>query len=251
MSKHWLFRSKIGHARLGQQRNNFVYEGLFLCFPIAQREALKSRLFGLNRWNLFGYYDADHGDGGDPEVWIHNILSSHGIYSASGEVWLQAMPRILGYVFNPVSFWFCHDRDGGLRAVLCEVKNTFGEHHSYLLTAPEQALITNSTQLNSEKVFHVSPFYPVNGEYHFQFSHDNGFRRAQINYWQNDALALKTYVSGHAQALTDKNLINTFMHLGWATAMVVIRIHWQALKLWRQGVTFHRKPTPPILEITQ
>lgn len=251
MSKDWLYRSKIGHARLGVQRNNFVYDGLFLCFPLSLRASLKSRLFGLNRWNLFAYYDADHGDGGDPETWVRHILSEHGLDRADGEIWLQTQPRILGYVFNPVSFWFCHDRAGSLRAVLCEVNNTFGEHHSYLLSAPEQAVISERTELHSEKVFHVSPFYPVQGEYRFQFAHSAGFRRAQIDYWQNGELSLKTHVTGYASALTDGNLLRTFMNLGWATAVVVIRIHWQAVKLLAKGVTFHRKPAPPSLETTR
>ncbi|MES2907894.1 MAG: DUF1365 domain-containing protein [Pseudomonadota bacterium] len=251
MSKLWLYRGKVGHARLGAQTHAFAYDSLFLCFPLQQRQALASKLFGYNRWNLFGYHDADHGDGADPEAWMRNILSVHGVTSADGDIWLQALPRILGFVFNPVSFWYCHDRQQQLRAVLCEVRNTFGERHCYLLTAVDQGVITMDTTLHSEKVFHVSPFYPVNGQYQFQFAQRGDFRRVQIDYWQDGELSLKTHVSGTALAMTDKNLLKTFVQLGWATLMVVLRIHWQALKLWRQGVTFHRKPVPPVMEISR
>ena len=251
MIKPWLYRGKVGHARLGAKTHAFAYDSLFICFPLQQRRELASKLFGYNRWNLFGYHDADHGDGRDPEAWIRGILSEHGVTSADGDIWLHALPRILGFVFNPVSFWYCHDSQQQLRAVLCEVRNTFGERHCYLLTAADQGVISADTTLHSEKVFHVSPFYPVNGEYQFQFAQKGDFRRVQIDYWQAGTLSLKTHVSGMALAMTDKNLLKAFVQLGWATLMVVLRIHWQALKLWRQGVTFHRKPVPPVMEISR
>lgn len=251
MNDAWLYSGRIVHARLGAGHNAFAYPGFFLCFPLAQREALRSRLFSLNRWNLFSYHDRDHGDGDDPERWLRDILSRHGLDRADGEIWLQTMPRILGHVFNPVSFWYCHDREGQLRAVLCEVNNTFGERHGYLLSAPQQAVIHANSELRSDKVFHVSPFCPVSGEYRFRFRQHSGYRHVAIDYWQGDQLTLKTSVSGKAMALNDRHLLQTFLRLGWATVMVVLRIHWQALKLWRKGVTFHRKPNPPVLEVTQ
>lgn len=251
MNNAWLYRGKIGHARLGAQHNRFSYPGFFICFPIAHRAELNRRLFGVNRWNLFSYCDRDHGDGQDPEIWVRNILQQNRLDRADGEIWLQAMPRILGHVFNPVSFWYCHDCQGELRAVLCEVNNTFGERHGYLLSAPDQGVIGNDSELRSTKVFHVSPFYPVEGEYRFRFQRHDGFRRVSIDYWQHGELTLKTFVSGQAMALSDRHLLQTFLHLGWATVMVVLRIHWQALKLWRKGIRFHRKPHPPALEITQ
>lgn len=250
MNKPWLFKGKVGHARLGDVTNAFAYDSLFIYFPIHRRRELASKLFGYNRWRLFSYYDADHGDGGDPEQWIRHILKSQQIDFADGDVYLHALPRILGFVFNPVSFWYCHDRAQQLRAVLCEVNNTFNERHCYLLTADDHGVITEKTTLRCEKIFHVSPFYPVNGHYEFQFAQHADFRRVQIDYWQKSHLALKTHVSGHAMPLTDSNLLKLFGQLGWTTITVVTRIHWQALKLWRKGVSFHRKPTPPSLEIS-
>ncbi len=251
MNDAWLYTGIIGHARLGKVRNRFTYPGFFLCFPIARKDQLRRWLFSVNRWNLFSYFDADHGDGGPAETWVRHILAEHGLDRADGDIWLQTMPRILGHVFNPVSFWYCHDREGALRAVLCEVNNTFGERHGYLLSAPDQAVIQDDSELRSTKVFHVSPFCPVAGEYRFRFQHHGSKRRVSIDYWQDDELTLTTYVSGQAKALNDRQLVKTFLSLGWATVMVVARIHWQALKLWRKGVRFHTKPLPPVLEITQ
>ena len=250
MNRPWLYRGRVGHARVGSIAHAFSYEALFIHFPLSQRHALRSWLFGVNRWNLFGFSERDHGDGGDPEAWMRDILARHGLDRADGEIWLQTLPRILGFVFNPVSFWYCHDSNGDLRAVFCEVSNTFGERHGYLLSAPGQAVIDATSELVSQKVFHVSPFFPVDGEYHFRFVREARLQRVHIDYHREGALALKTYVSGKAQPMTDANLLRTFLALGWATAGVVLRIHWQALKLWRKGATFHRKPEPPSLEIT-
>jgi hypothetical protein len=251
MNKNWLFKGRVGHARMGEKRNAFVYDSFFICFPLSQREQLKSRFFGLNRWNLFSWFEKDHGDGVDAEHWIRQLFNDHGASAVDGDIHLQTMPRIFGYVFNPVSFWYGHDKQGQLRAVLCEVRNTFGEQHRYLLQAPDQAVITNDTALHSEKVFHVSPFYPVSGEYRFRFSGSNGNRRVAIDYWQSGELALKAYVSGEACELNDRHLMATLAQLGWTTVMVVWRIHWQALRLWLKGVSFHRKPNPPTLETTR
>lgn len=248
--KAWLYRSTVYHERFGEKHNAFRYPSLFLCFPLSQRQSLRSRLFGLNGFNLFSFHDADHGGGEHLEFWIRGVLAAQGVTQASGEVWLMTLPRILGFVFNPVSFWFCHDDDGALRAVLCEVNNTFGERHCYLVTAPNEAVITPDMSLICDKVFHVSPFYPVSGEYHFRFVRSAEHCAALIDYCQEGELALKTAVSGRATPLTDANLLQSFFSLGFATAMVVMRIHWQALRLFFKGARFHRKPEPPHKEIS-
>ena len=251
MSKLWLYRGRVGHARLGKLAHSFFYTGFYLCFPLSRRHEMRSRLFSLNRWNVFSFHDSDHGDGGDPQSWITSVLSQNCIGHINGEVYLHTMPRVFGYVFNTVSFWFCHNREGQLKAILCEVNNTFNEKHCYLLSNIDGSEITSESQLSSLKVFHVSPFFPVDGEYRFRFELSPHYRKVAIDYWRNDQLELKTYVSGKPEPLNDQHIIKTLLSFGWATVMVVIRIHWQAFKLWRKGATFHRKPTPPALEITK
>jgi len=250
VNKPWLYRGYIHHARQGKAANAFCYPGLFLCFPLAQRQQLQSRLFGYNRFNLFSYHDADHGDGGEPEAWVRGLLRAHGLHYADGEISLQALPRILGYVFNPVSFWYCHDCLGELRAVLCEVNNTFGERHCYLLSSPDKGVISADAELRCDKVFHVSPFFEVRGEYRFRFLSKPEQRTVAIDYYQDGALVLRTSVGGKADELSDGRLLHTFFSLGWATLVVVVRIHWQALRLWLKGATFFSKPEPPHKEIS-
>ena len=182
---------------------------------------------------------------------IRTLLAREGLSRADGEVWLQTFPRVLGYVFNPVSFWLCHDRAGKLRAVLCEVNNTFGEHHNYLLAHPDERPIEPGDVLSAGKVFHVSPFCEVAGGYRFQFALDPAAIRVRIDYDDPAGKLLATSVSGRAQALTSARLAMAFVLYPWMTAAVIARIHWQALRLWVKGVRFVPKPEPPVQETTR
>lgn len=251
MSPSWLYTGTVTHTRLSPRHHAFNYPAFFICFPLQRKAELQSRLFSLNRFNLFSYHDKDHAGGQDGETWVRNILAGHGITVANGEIWLLALPRMLGFVFNPVSFWLCHDSHQQLRAVICEVNNTFGERHCYLLTAADGSAIDAHTPLQAAKIFHVSPFFDVSGEYHFRFLQMPELRTVSINYLQNGETVLKTAITGEAQTLDDRHLLRLFLALGWSTLLVVIRIHWQALRLCLKGIRFHRKPTPPAQEISR
>ena len=119
----------------------------------------------------------------------------------------MTLPRMLGYVFNPVSFWFCRDRSGALRAVLCEVNNTFGESHCYLVHHDDRRPIEPDAWLEGRKVFHVSPFLPVEGGYRFRFRLDDGRAHVDVNYHDAEGLMLATSVGGRREALTDASVL--------------------------------------------
>jgi len=173
----------VHHTRLRPVRNAFNYGVYFLRLPLRSLEGktLATRWFSRNRFNLLSFHDRDHGDGKEPLLpWIDGVLAHNGIHDADGEVWLQTFPRVLGYVFNPVSFWFCHRADGALRAVLCEVNNTFGERHCYLLD--EGGPIGNSSEMTAKKIFHVSPFCRIEGHYRFQFRSFRHFCGSVVRY---------------------------------------------------------------------
>lgn len=249
MSENWLYRGSVVHTRLKPVRHHFRYPAFFICFPLSRKADLRHGLFSLERFNLFSYHESDHGDGRDSAAWVRGILARFGI-AADGEIWLQAQPRMLGFVFNPVSFWYCEDRAGVLRAVVCEVNNTFGERHCYLLTAPEGGAISADTDLRAQKLFHVSPFFPVEGEYRFRFRLEPSRRTVRIDYWSDGEPTLMTALSGEARPLANGELLRTVASLGWSTLLVVVRIHWQALKLWLKGAKFHPKPVPPHQEVS-
>ncbi|SNS19490.1 hypothetical protein SAMN06265795_101462 [Noviherbaspirillum humi] len=245
---------KVRHKRLRPAVNAFEYGVYFLRLPL---RALGQRDFGRghikrNRFGLLSFHDADHGDGRQPLLaWIDGLLQAQGIHDADGEIWLQTFPRVLGYVFNPVSFWFCHRADGALRAIVCEVNNTFGERHCYLLDAG--GAMRYGVELASRKVFHVSPFCAVAGGYRFRFMQAlrerDGAQQlqvlARIDHDDEHGPLIETIISGHALAATDAAVLNAFFRFPLMTLGVVARIHWQALRLWAKRVPFFRKPLPP------
>lgn len=243
----------VMHQRLRPVAHRFAYRVFFLRLNLATLEAAENRLFSLNRFNLASFHFRDHGerDGSHPLEWIRAVLEREGLGAADGEVWLHCFPRVLGYVFNPVSFWFCHSRDGALRAVLAEVNNTFGERHCYLLAHPDGRAIDDGQVLGARKVFHVSPFLPVSGTYSFRFRVAAGARISRIDYRDGDGPVLLTSVSGVPQPLTASRVLRAVAARPLMTLGVMARIHWHALRLWARRVPFFHKPTPPLEDLTR
>jgi DUF1365 family protein len=161
-----------------------------------------------------------------------------------------------GYVFNPVSFWFCERSDGGLRAIVCEVNNTVGERHAYLLDHDDRRPIAWGETLGARKVFHVSPFCRVEGDYRFRFVLSGGPAPrfvARIDYHDRagaDAL-LRTSIAGVLHPLTDARLALTFFAYPLFTLGVIAGIHWHALRLWIKRVPHFSKPAPPTNNLTR
>jgi uncharacterized protein len=251
---------KVYHKRLRPALHAFTYGVYFLRLPLRalQHSPIKLGLFSHNRFNLLSFWDRDHGDGQQPLLnWIDALLKAEGIADADGEIWLQTFPRVLGYVFNPVSFWFCHNQQGQLRAVLAEVSNTFGERHSYLLDTG--SLITDGAELTARKIFHVSPFCAVEGSYRCRFirtlqeSGDKQGERtvARIDYDDDAGPLLLTSISGSAHVLSNAVIAQVFFFYPLMTFGVMAKIHWQALRLWLKRVPFFSKPIPPTQEISR
>jgi DUF1365 family protein len=154
---------QVFHSRLRPARNRFRYPAYFLRLPLRSLAArpLALRWLKFNRPGLFAVNDADHGDCRPLLEWIDGLLRREGLEDATGEIWLHTFPRVAGYTFNPVSFWFAHRTDGTLRAVVCEVNNTFGERHSYLLAHADGRPLAWGEEITARKALHVSPFCAV------------------------------------------------------------------------------------------
>jgi len=244
---------RVQHQRMRPVRHGFGYGVFYVRVPLSQWAKAGRRWLSLERWNLLGLYRRDFGprDGSDLEPWIRGQLAAGGVTTADGEVVLQAFPRVLGYVFNPIAIWQCFDRAGGLRAVLCEVSNTFGEHHNYLLAHADGRVIERGEWMQAPKALHVSPFCEVRGHYRFHFPGDEAHPKARIDYHDEEGALLVTAMHGRAQPLTNRNLLRAFFGYPWMTVAVVARIHWQALRLWLQHVPWFAKPGPPIKETTR
>jgi uncharacterized protein len=233
----------VRHRRLRPQLHAFAYPSYFLLLPLRSLRAQPAGALRRNVWGFLSFFDADHGDGrSDALAWLDELLCAQGVNDAAGEVWLQCYPRVLGYTFKPVSFWYCHRLDGGLAAIVVEVNNTFGERHCYLLAGPALAY---GRELTANKVFHVSPFCAVQGQYRFRFMRTADRLVARIDHDDHQGALLQTSVSGHLQLLSPASLRSAFFGTPFMTLGVILRIHWQALKLWRKRVPFFSKPAPP------
>ena len=238
----------VMHERHTVASNRFVYPAAFLRLPLSRIDGLKVPLLGIERANVFSFRRRDHGarDGSALLPWLHGILDANGVKEVcDGEVVLQTMPRVLGYVFNPVSFWFCHDASGALRVVLAQVNNTFGERHNYLVHHADLRVIESGEELRASKTFHVSPFFPVRGEYRFRFERRGRVHAVQVDLWDADVLQLSTRVGGRAEALDGSSMRRWLLRQPFMTLGVIARIHWQALRLAMRRVRFHPKPQPP------
>ena len=238
---------QVRHTRLRPVRNAFAYGTYFLLLPMRSLNAQGPGALARNRWAALSFYDCDHGDGRSPAQggalgWLDALLHAEGITDADGEVWLHCYPRVMGFTFKPVSFWYCHRMDGSLRAIVVEVNNTFGERHCYLLDQPRFGVA-----LHARKVFHVSPFCPVEGGYRFRFMLTPDLQRtvARIDYDDAQGPLIETSVSGRLEPLGPHSVRRALWRYPAMTLGVVVRIHWQALKLWSQKVPFFRKPVPP------
>lgn len=228
----------VMHRRLRPAGNTFVYPVFFVQLPLRTLNAARRGLFAVDRPGLLSFQSRDHGprDGSPLLPWIEDILRRHGL-PADGEIVLQTFPRVLGFVFNPVSFWYCHDRAGRRIAVLAEVNNTFGGTHSYLLH-DDGAPLADGQVLCVRKVFHVSPFCTVTGGYRFRFRLDGGTQVARIDYHDGDGPLLLTAISGKPRGFGLGAQFAALLRMPLLTFGVVARIHWQALKLWIKKVPF-------------
>lgn len=240
---------RVWHRRLRPVEHAFSHASYFLLLPMRALRHRADTTLKRNRVGALSFFDRDHGDGRDDSLaWFEELLARENINDADGEVWLHTFPRVLGYAFKPVSFWYALRSDGTLTAVVAEVNNNFGERHCYLLSGP--ALHWGGT-MEATKVFHVSPFCAVQGLYRFRFLLGGGTAAeprhtiAHVDLVDDAGLLLQTSVGGRLLPLTRGSVWRAFFGTPLMTFGVVARIHWQALRLALKRVPFHRQPPAP------
>lgn len=241
-----IFNAKVMHKRLFPKVNQFTYGIYYVALPLAQLDKT-SRIghLALNRFAGISFYEKDHGalDGSSNKAWIDGVLKTYGLDGIIENVMLLSMPRVLGYVFNPVSFWLCFDKSGDLRAVLNEVHNTFGEHHSYLCVHEDFRVIGKDDWLEAKKLFHVSPFLEREGSYQFRFSIEDEKLGVWIDFYNKEGeKQLLTSLVGKLEPLTKASLREAFWKHPLVTLKAITLIHWQALKLVSKGIKYISKP---------
>jgi DUF1365 family protein len=247
---------RVFHKRAKPFEHTFSYGVFFVRIPVTEWAASKNRWLSLDRFNVLSLHRKDYGprDGSDFQSWAQDLLHAQGVNGADGPIVLQTFPRLFGFVFNPITLWFCHDRDGQLRAAIAEVNNTFGERHNYVVAHADQRPILPGDWILAQKVFHVSPFCEIKGHYRFRFEQHAGRAFAQIDYHDEateSGKLLVTTIHGAPQPLTASSELGAVLKHPLMTFGVVARIHWQAFKLWLKRLPFFSKPEPPSLETTR
>ena len=239
------------HGRRGDIKNAFRYS---IDYVLVDAEAATQgpALFTRNGRNLMSLHDSDHG--GPPHqgrgaAWVREAVAAHGI-AAPARIDLLAQPRVLGHVFNPVSFWLCHDADGTLRCVIAEVTNTFGERHSYLCHHEDGRTINKEETLTAQKIFHVSPFQPVEGGYTFCFDIQPDRIGIWIDYSRGNGGLIAT-LTGTRRPLTNGSILRAMLRRPFGSRRVLALIYWQALKLRLKGAHYRPLPPPPASEVSR
>lgn len=245
------------HGRRGPVKNRFTYGVDYVLFD-AEAELKLPLLMSRNRANISSLHASDHGGmpgAGTGAQWARDVLAAHDLTEiTSGKLMLLTQPRVLGHLFNPVSFWLCHDNAGDLRAVIAEVNNTYGDRHSYLCVKPDRSVITPQDELGAQKIFYVSPFQPIEGRYAFHFQVDADKVAIRIGYRQDHEApnaGLIATLAGPRKPLTNRVILGAMLRRPFGGRRVLALIHWQALKLWWMGAKFRAHTPPPESEVSQ
>lgn len=231
-----VYEGTVYHKRLRPRLHAFRYRVFSLLIDLDELPALhgRLRLFSHNRWNLFSFLDRDHGTDRPKSLsgWVHERLRGVGIEIPDGRIALLSYPRILGYVFNPLTVYFCRRADGGLAAIIYEVHNTFGERHAYVLPVDGNGTVRQDCR----KAFYVSPFNDVSGSYAFNVTPPADLVSIHIDQADNGGKLFQAGFSGRRSELSDRALLGLALRYPLMTVKVIAAIHWQALRLLLKGV---------------
>lgn len=237
-----IYTARVMHKRLFPKENTFAYGVYYMALPLPAEKI-------SSVWGTFDPRDVGYRDGRDPLEWVRGLLTDQGLCEIIETITLITMPKIFGYVFNPVSFYLCFNTQRALRAVVCEVHNTFGEQHSYVCFNADHRPLDADTWFCGQKVFHVSPFLERNGTYRFRFDWQEHRLGIGIDYYdENGKKQLITTLWGTFSPLTKKNWRLAFWRHPLVTLKAIVSIHRQALRLALYGLRY--KPKPPALPET-
>ncbi len=240
------------HGRKGKIANAFRYAVDYVLID-PEASGHLPWLFSRNRHNLASVWDRDHGgprNKGTGTAWVRDVLRQHGLEIHCDKILLLAQAKVLGYVFNPVSFWLCYDKDKALRIVIAEVNNTFGDRHSYLCHTDDLVPLTAQIEVKAQKIFHVSPFQKIAGEYTFRYDITQTHIGIWIDYTAGENGLIAT-LTGPRKPLTSLDLLKAASRRPFGARRIMALIHWQALKLWWKGARFTPRPLPPDREVSR
>jgi hypothetical protein len=238
----YIYSGNVVHKRFKPKIHFFKYKVFSLLIDLSELELLDKNLkiFSYNKFNIVSFYDRDHGarDGSSIKEWVIDNLKKNNIDNENIQIKLLCYPRIFGYVFNPLSVFYIYDNNSNLISVLYEVKNTFGEQHTYIFkTDIDQNLI----QHTCKKKFHVSPFIEMDCTYFFRLLKPG--KKISVIIDQNDKDGKILYASqdGVRSEMNNSNFVKSYLKHPLMTFKIILAIHFEAFKLWSKGIKFIKK----------
>ncbi len=239
-----IYKGIVTHRRFKPKRHFFSYKTFSVFFDIDELDELEKKIsvFSLNKFNIFSFYNKDHGDrdGTDLKKWVLKNLKKLNFNFKVSKIKLLCFPRIFGYVFNPLSIFYCYDENLVLRAILYEVKNTFNEQHTYVFPVENNAkIITQSCN----KKFYVSPFIEMDTHYNFRLAEPKETLSVYIKQTDRSGMLLSACQIGKREKISTRQLLINFLKHPLMTFKIMLAIHFEALRLWRKGVKLVKKDT--------
>tara|TARA_Y100000992_G_C21260419_1_gene490980 strand:+ start:515 stop:1282 length:768 start_codon:yes stop_codon:yes gene_type:complete len=231
-----IYTGKVIHKRFKPKEHYFKYNVFSLLIDLNELEEINKyiKFFSYNKFNIISFYDKDHGDrdGSSIKLWVKKNLRNIGIITEDISIKLLCYPRIFGYVFNPLSTYFIYNKHSELISIFYEVKNTFGEQHTYIFKAHDEKTVQNKCK----KKFYVSPFIEMDCEYHFKTLNPREQLSVVINQNDKDGKLLFASQDGISKDFNNKNLILSYLTHPLMTFKIIGAIHYEAFKLWAKRI---------------
>ena len=237
-----IYNGQVIHKRFKPKVHYFKYKVFSLLLDLSELEKLdkKVNFFSFNKFNLISFHEKDHGerDGSSLKLWVQKNLEKNNIQNTDIKIKILCYPRIFGFVFNPLSVFYVYNLEGQLISILYEVKNTFGEQHTYIFKVLKDS---NLIQNNCSKKFHVSPFIEMNCNYFFRLLKPGNKISVIIDQYDSEDKILYASQDGFRSDFNTKNLIKSYLKHPIMTFKIILAIHFEAFKLWAKGIKFIKK----------
>ena len=236
-----IYKGSVSHRRFKPVKHYFSYRTFSILFDLNELESLQKKigLFSYNKFNLFSFYNKDHGDrsGDNLSDWVKDNLKKNNLNFNISKIKLLCFPRIFGYVFNPLSIFYCYE-NSNLKVVLYEVKNTFNEQHTYIFPVDQNSKIISQ---HCNKKFYVSPFIEMETNYNFRLSEPAERLKVYIKQTDKIGKVLIACQTGKKQIMSTKQLLINFLFYPMMTLKIILAIHFEALRLWKKGAIFKKR----------
>ena len=244
-----LYEGPVMHARMKPVAHRFTYRVFSMLIDIDRLDAAGrlSPVFSVGRWNLLSFRESDHGpeDGSPLRAHVDRLLAEAGRQTIASRILLLCYPRILGFVFNPLSIYYCYDAQDRLSALVYEVRNTFGQKHSYVAPIEAGEADGHGVRQERDKLFYVSPFLDMTMRYRFRLTPPGDRLNVRILETDAEGPILAATFTGRRREATTASLLGVFARMPLLTLKIVAAIHWEALRLWTKGLRIRPRPAPP------